>query len=169
MFVYYSLDKIDSSICFLFIISMLKKLKQFFPSSTDDDSNAVESLQLAAATLMVEVLSADSVVDEREVQHSLKLLANRFNLQQNDLDELFNTAREKSDEAISLHSFTREICDQLDNIERVKLLAMLWEIALVDNELDANERHLIRKIASLLYLNDKQIIQAKELAKQALT
>jgi len=148
---------------------MLKKLKQFFPSSTDDNINPVQSLQLAAATLMIEVLSADSVIDERETKHSLNLLANRFSLEQNDLSELFDNARKKSDEAISLHSFTREICDQLDNTERVQLLSLLWEIALVDEELDANERHLIRKIASLLYLNDKQIVQAKELAKKALS
>ena len=148
---------------------MLNKLKQLFPSSTDDNNDTVQSLQLAAATLMVEVLSADSIIDEREVKHSLKLLAKRFDLDQKDLNELFSTARDKSDEAISLHSFTREICDQLNNDERVKLLAMLWEIALIDEELDANERHLIRKIAGLLYLNDKQIVQAKELAKKALS
>lgn len=148
---------------------MLNKFKQFFPSSTNDDTDTEQSLQLAAATLMIEVLSADSVIDEREIKHSLKLLANRFSLEQNDLNKLFDTARKKSDEAISLHSFTREICDQLDNTERVKLLSMLWEIALVDEEIDANERHLIRKIASLLYLNDRQIVQAKELAKKALS
>ena len=148
---------------------MLKKLKQLFPSSNNTENDSEQSLQLAAATLMVEVLSADSIVDQREVEHSLKLLSNRFDLSQNDLKQLFDAAHEKSNDAISLQGFTREICDQLDNIERVKLLSMLWEIALVDDELDANERHLIRKIASLLYLNDKQIVQAKELAKKALT
>lgn len=147
---------------------MLNKLKQFFPS-TNNEIDSEQTLQLAAATLMIEVLSADSVIDQREVEHSLKLLANRFNLAQKDLNLLLDDARRKSDEAISLHSFTREICDQLNNSERVKLLSMLWEIALIDDELDANERHLIRKIAGLLYLNDKQIVQAKELAKKALS
>lgn len=148
---------------------MLKRLKQLFPSAESNEADVAQSLQLAAATLMVEVLSADTVVDQREVEHCLKLLASRFDLAHNDLNTLFNTARNKSSEAISLQGFTREICDQLNNDERVKLLSMLWEIALVDKELDANERHLIRKIAGLLYLNEKQIIQAKELAKKVLS
>lgn len=148
---------------------MLKKLKQFFPDTKNDKQDEIRSLRLSAATLMIEVLSADSVIDQREVEHTLKLLASRFEIAQQDLDDVFNAARKKSHDAISLQGFTREICSQFNNPERVQLLSMLWEIALVDETIDAHERHIIRKIAGLLYLNGRQIIQAKEMAKKSLS
>jgi len=77
-------------------------------------------------------------------------------------------ARKSAHEATSLQGFTREICDNWGNAKRVRLLEHLWIIALADKTIDANERHLVRKVAGLLYLNEMQIVQARENAKQKL-
>ncbi|NND00635.1 MAG: TerB family tellurite resistance protein, partial [Gammaproteobacteria bacterium] len=52
--------------------------------------------------------------------------------------------------------------------KRQKLLEYLWIIALADREIDRHERHLVRKIASLLYLNESEIVQSRELARAQL-
>jgi uncharacterized tellurite resistance protein B-like protein len=41
-------------------------------------------------------------------------------------------------------------------------------IALADKVIDAHERHLVRKVAGLLYLNEMQIVHARENAKELL-
>lgn len=147
---------------------MLNTLKKLFPTHPIDSSAEQDTLTLSAVVLMIEVLSSDSVVDEREVQHVLTLMSQNLKVPNDEVQTLYDSAQQQGENAISLQGFTHEICQHYDNMQRIELLAMLWEVALIDNELDAHERHLIRKIAALLYLNDKQIIQAKELAKKNL-
>ncbi len=149
---------------------MLNALKTFFSSiDIDADLEQTDPLKLSAAVLMVEVLAADDVVDQREVDHVTQLLQSQFAIDANDVDRLFERARKESDEAVSLQGFTRQICEHYDNEQRVELWTMLWEVAMVDEHVDGNERHLIRKIAGLLYLIDRQIIQAREAAKSSLS
>ncbi len=149
---------------------MLNALKTFFSSiDIDADLEQTDPLKLSAAVLMIEVLAADDVVDQREVDHVTQLLQSQFAIDANDVDRLFERARKESDEAVSLQGFTRQICEHYDNEQRVELLTMLWEVAMVDEHVDGNERHLIRKIAGLLYLTDRQIIQAREAAKSSLS
>ncbi len=149
---------------------MLNALKTFFSSiDIDADLEQTDPLKLSAAVLMIEVLAADDVVDQREVDHVTQLLQSQFAIDANDVDRLFERARKESDEAVSLQGFTRQICEHYDNEQRVELLTMLWEVGMVDEHVDGNERHLIRKIAGLLYLTDRQIIQAREAAKSSLS
>ncbi len=74
-------------------------------------------------------------------------------------------AEDTSDKSTSLHGFTRQLCDAWNNSQRCELVEDLWLIALADGKIDAHERHIIRKIAALLYLTDTQIAHAKEAAK----
>jgi len=50
----------------------------------------------------------------------------------------------------------------------MKLLEYLWLLALADDQIDPHERHLVRKVAGLLYLNEAQILQSREQAKAQL-
>ncbi len=149
---------------------MLASLKQFLFDSDKENNELSEerALQLAAATLMFEVSRSDGDVADDEIAELSAILKRDFDLNDQELDELTQDARQASDDAISLQGFTRRICDTWGNEERVKLVESCWMIALVDNNLDAHERHLIRKIAGLLYLTDNQIIVAKEAAASRL-
>jgi uncharacterized tellurite resistance protein B-like protein len=144
---------------------MLKTLQDFFTStiaSFDDSSNNAETeLQLAAATLLFEVVRSDGQVDNVELQVMANILREQFALEQQDVDEMVALAQQTSQEATCLQRFTRELCQQWGNDKRIKLLENLWLIALADDKVDAHERHLIRRLAGLLYLNDSEIARAK--------
>jgi uncharacterized tellurite resistance protein B-like protein len=43
----------------------------------------------------------------------------------------------------------------------------MWQVAYADNQISAHENHLMRKIASLLYIPHKDYIAAKMCAKPA--
>ena len=56
-----------------------------------------------------------------------------------------------------------QILKQIEEIEkRITLLEMLWELAYVDGELDAAEDMLIRRIAGLIHVEDRDRIEAKQ-------
>lgn len=147
---------------------VLKTIKKLITKSDTKTGNSELELKLAAATLMFEVIRSDGRVDKVELIYMGEILRREFSLGEEELEELFKQAKETAHEATSLQGFTREICEQWGNTKRMKLLEYLWMLALADDQIDPHERHLVRKVAGLLYLNEKQIIQSRERAKQQL-
>lgn len=147
------------------MISRLKKLLQSSDAKSEPDDI---DLKLAAATLMFEVIRSDGRVDKVELIYMGEILRREFKLNDSDLDELFKNAKDTAHSATSLQGFTRQICDRWGNAKRMKLLQYLWMLALADDQIDPHERHLVRKVAGLLYLNEGQIIQSRENAKREL-
>jgi len=148
---------------------VLKSLKKLVVKSNKNTKDQGElELKLAAATLMFEVIRSDGRIDKVELIYMDEILRREFKLSEEELDELSKQAKATAHEATSLHGFTREICDSWGNTKRAKLLEYLWMLALADDRIDPHERHLVRKVAGLLYLNESQIVQARELAKRQL-
>ena len=145
---------------------MLKALKTLFETKTGVANNTSDhELKLAAATLMFEVIRSDGHIDQAELTAMSDILRREFNLGEKELASLFELAEENSKQSISLQGFTREICEAWGQSKREKLLHYLWLLALADDQVDAHERHLVRKVAGLLYLNEQQIQQARQAAK----
>ena len=144
---------------------MLNKLKKLLQSTDKKEEPNDDDLKLAAATLMFEVISSDGRVDQVELTYMGEILRREFKLGEEDLDELFKIAKDSSHNATSLQGFTRQICENWGNSKRLKLLEYLWVLALADERIDPHERHLVRKVAGLLYLNEAQIVQSRESAK----
>jgi uncharacterized tellurite resistance protein B-like protein len=117
---------------------------------------------------MFEVIRSDGRIDQVELIYMGEILQREFNLNDQELDALFVLARDTANEAISLQGFTRDICNNWGSTKRMKLLEYLWTLALADDQIDPHERHLVRKVAGLLYLNDAQISASREQAKMQL-
>ena len=79
---------------------------------------------------------------------------------------MLEQAKQESEQAISLHEFTRAICDRYKHPERIVILKNLWQVAFADGRIDQHERHFIRKIAGLLYLTDQDITLARTQAQR---
>lgn len=144
---------------------MLKKLRSLFDAPKSENTPSSNDVKLAAATLMFEMIRSDGHIDEIELDQMRSLLKIEMGIAGDDIEELIKQAQSTAEDAISLQGFTRQICEQWSNEQRLQLLENLWLIALSDQTIDANERHLVRKIAGLLYMTDRQINMAKESAK----
>ena len=140
---------------------MLKSLKQLFRSESNAATPSDYDLKLATATLMVELIRSDGEIYEGELKHMRNLLEKEFDLDADTVVKLIEDAQESANEAISLQGFTREICEHWDNSKRIKMIEYLWVIALADDRIDPEERHLVRKLAGLLYVNEREIQIAK--------
>ena len=147
---------------------MLQTLKTLFKNAKVKKDPSDQDLKLAAATLIFEVVRSDGRIDQVELIYMGEILRREFKLSENELDELFKLAKDTANEATSLQGFTRDICNNWGNPKRMKLLEYLWMLALADDQIDPHERHLVRKVAGLLYLNEAQILESREQAKREL-
>ena len=101
-----------------------------------------------------------------EEEKQVKLLLNEVTDLGEDIDVLFEQAKQGVEDANDLYQFTKVINAQASLDEKINLLKGLWLVALADGDLDAYEDHRIRRISELLFLSHSEFIQSK-LAAQA--
>ncbi len=119
------------------------------------------TLQLVTAVLLIEVVRADGEIDDAERNAVMEALRSRFNLTGQELTELFELARQKSEQAHDLYSFTALINGHLDEPERIKVFEMLWTVAYANGKADDHETHVLRRLADLLHIRHGDAIGAK--------
>jgi len=149
---------------------MLKSLKNLLHKKLDDtlgqDSDQRKHvLQLSTATLLIEVMRADYREDLAENEVIFNLLQEFFNISNEEVKLLLEEAESEADQAISLQGFTRFLHENLTVDEKHSIVKMLWKVALADHNLDKHEDHLVRKVSSLLYVSQRDLIKIRNQVK----
>ena len=146
---------------------MISNIKQFFASEiTDPGGDEKHQQNLAAASLMVEVMVIDRDISEKELTTIKNIIEDQFNLKNNEIEKLLELAKDEVSEATSLYQFTRLINDHFDQKKKNDLISNLWQIAFADNVLDKHEEAIIRRIADLIHVSHSDFIKTKQAAKK---
>ncbi|MGO2011403.1 MAG: TerB family tellurite resistance protein [Pseudoalteromonas sp.] len=141
---------------------MFKQIKQLFSSFDEQQPSLKEhDLKTAVAALLIEVMRADNELQEGEQQTLTFTLKKYFDLDDEAVAELTEQANQDLDEAIDYFQFSKQIKDQCSAEQRIEIIELLWRLAYADGELDAQEEHVIRRVASLLYVTHEDFIAAK--------
>jgi uncharacterized tellurite resistance protein B-like protein len=119
-------------------------------------------LKLSVAVLLLEAARQDDNFDEKERAAICHLLTVRFQLSPDECTALIAAAQARSAELVQLHGHTSHVVDEMTPAERIHLIEMLWEVAYADGVLDPEEDLLIRRIASLTYVEDRERIHARQ-------
>jgi uncharacterized tellurite resistance protein B-like protein len=117
--------------------------------------NKDEALRVAAAALLVETALIDDRFDDAERAVVKRLLQERFGLAAAQARQLLAEGQRSRDASAQLYGFARAVNERLDPAERVALIEMLWEVALVDGVLDPLEDTLLRRIGGLIDVSDR--------------
>ena len=139
-------------------MSILKKLGSFFADEHAENkiTQSIDAEKLAAAALMVEVATQDGDFDEKERKVIEGILIYKLELSHDDALELLALAEDKQSQSIQILSFTKEIKNHFDDQGRAHIMEMLWGVVFADGEEDVFESNLMRRIAGLLYISDKE-------------
>ncbi|HET7084672.1 MAG TPA: TerB family tellurite resistance protein [Rhizomicrobium sp.] len=124
----------------------------------------VPNLRLSVAVLMVEAALQDEHFCERERGMIQSLLTRRFALTDAEYGQLIAAAEEQNKQMVQLHGHTSDINDTMEMAERVELIGMLWDVAYADDQLHPEEELLIRRIAGLISVGDRDRVVARQQA-----
>lgn len=151
------------------MLNLLKNLLTSFinPDAAASPATLEHRLQLATAVLLVEVMRADPAVSAAERTATLAALRQKFALADEELNELVALAEQKAQGASDYFSFTSGMNEHFTQAQKIHVVELMWQVAYADGHLDANENHLISKIAGLLHVTHGEYIAAKLHAKQA--
>lgn len=124
--------------------------------------------RLALAALLVRVARSDGDFGEAEAGRIDRLLCQRYGLSPFEAVRLRTEAETLEAEAPDTVRFTRAIKDAVPYEEREGVVEALWAVVLADGVRDHEEDALMRLVANLLGVNDRdsalarQRVEAKE-------
>ena len=90
-----------------------------------------------------------------------QLLVERFQLTPWLAGELLARAERTATESVAWQGFTHAIKQELAPEERIEVIEMLWEVAYADGHLHDYEASLLRRVAGLLYVGDRESGEAR--------
>jgi len=139
---------------------MMDLLKKFFAKATTE-THAGESagtsrdVRIATCALLLEMANIDGEFSELEKDSIVQVLRNNYQLSAEHAAALMKAAD------IDLWQFARLINENYSAEEKIKVIETVWQIIYTDGILDKHEDYLVHKLAKLLRLSHKELIDAK--------
>ncbi|WP_212524472.1 TerB family tellurite resistance protein [Actibacterium sp. MT2.3-13A] len=129
---------------------ILKRLIQPEPAPLSDPD-----ARLALGALLVRIAHSDSEYTHEEAARIERILAARYGLAPAAAVALRHQAEELEREAPDTVRFTRAIKDAVPYEDREAVVEALWEVVLADGIRDHEEDAMLRLLANLLGINDR--------------
>lgn len=148
------------------MLDLVKSLFSGAASEADPESARARGLEGAAATLMVEAACLDGEFKQSERDRIRSVLGEHFGLAPADADTLIAKAELAADDSTQIYGVVRVIRESLEPAERIDIIDMLWDVAYADGVVDDYEANLIRRVAGLLYVADRDSGSARKRAAE---
>tara|TARA_A100001015_G_scaffold176290_1_gene196044 strand:- start:99 stop:518 length:420 start_codon:yes stop_codon:yes gene_type:complete len=130
----------------------------FFKKDNVNNSNDDELVKVGALLIHTAKIDEDYSAKEVEIikQALLKLGANNQNI-----ESIIKKAEEMEENSNQILDFTKEI-KNMEEKDKIKIIKTLWKIIFSNKEADIYEANLMRRLAGLLYIDSKIMVNIKE-------
>lgn len=140
---------------------MFERIRALIGGASAKEGGGHERVHVATAALLLEMAHTDEEFHEMEAVLIQDLLRQRFELSEESIAELMQVAQQERKESLDLFQFARDINGNFSPQEKQELMETLWRIIYADGVLDKYEDYLVRKLATLLRLSHREMIEAK--------
>jgi uncharacterized tellurite resistance protein B-like protein len=153
---------------------MIDLIKTFFNKGSGGDTEKgrparIRDIRIATCALFLEMANIDGEFSLSERDHILSIMKRNFDLSEEHAKALVEASDEELKGSIDLWQFTNLINQNYSIEEKVRVIETVWEVAYRDGQIDKHEDYLMHKLANLLRLNHRQLIDAKLKAKKSVS
>ena len=118
-------------------------------------------IHLATCAIFLEMANIDNEFSDDEREHILLIFQREYNLDREEVLELKKASREVLDKSLDVWQFTNAINQHYSNEEKSRIVELLWELVYADGKMDGHENYFMHKLARLLRLTHRDLIDAK--------
>ena len=145
---------------------MLNIVKKFFGRKDEQDSSVTsedksQKIMVATCALLLEIANIDGQFSDSELDNILSTIKSDYQLSDENATELIKAAKDELDGSVDLWQFTNLVNQNYSAEEKNRIIEMLWQVVYADGILDKHEDYLIHKLAELLHISHKELINAK--------
>ena len=116
-----------------------------------------ESINIACLLIHAAKIDENYTSEEKEI---IKKTVKKLYPDLDDLDKVITQAEHKENDSNHIQEFTRDV-KSLSTENKIIIVETLWRIILSDGKSDIYENNLMRRLAGLLYLDDKIVGETK--------
>jgi uncharacterized tellurite resistance protein B-like protein len=142
---------------------MIDLVKTFFGMRGIDkpESDPGHDMRIATCALLMEMAEIDGEFTAREREEILTLLKTNYGLSDEHATALMEAAAAELKDSIDLWRFAKLINRNYSVEEKMKVIETIWQLVYSDERLDKHEDYLMHKMAQLLRLSHRQLMDAK--------
>ena len=130
---------------------------KFFNKNKEKPEGNLESVNVACLLIHAAKIDENYTLEEREI---IKRTVEKLYPDLDNLDKVVTQAEQKEKDSNHIQEFTRDV-KSLSTENKIIIVETLWRIILSDGKSDIYENNLMRRLAGLLYLDDKLIGETK--------
>ena len=130
---------------------------KFFKNNNEKNDTNEESINIACLLIHAAKIDENYTSEEREI---IKKTINKLYPDLDNLDEIVLKAEQKENDSNHIQEFTKDV-KSLSVENKIIIVETLWRIILSDGKSDIYENNLMRRLAGLLYLDDKIVGETK--------
>ena len=134
-----------------------------FLKKQESQDNDLELLS-KTASLLIHAAKIDEKYTNKEKELIKKALI-RLGANENKIDEIVQVAEINEEKANQILDFTKIIKNKNEEF-KIKIIEAMWNIIYSNNEADIYESNLMRRLAGLLYIDNKLMGKIKEKVKK---
>ena len=120
------------------------------------DTN-LEAVNVASLLIHAAKIDENYTSEEREI---IKKTIKKLYPDLDNLDKVVTQAEQKENDSNHIQEFTRDV-KSFSTENKIIIVETLWRIILSDGKSDIYENNLMRRLAGLLYLDDKIVGETK--------
>ena len=144
-------------------------LNKFFQSFNEKKvKNEDHSFESDLYNLIYEIIIADHEISEQEINFASELVEFYFGIPIKSNKEQLNTLANQEHFNTDLSKFSYRLKRSLSYEQRMDVILICWQVLMVDGKEDQLEVSTVRKISTLLGLEDKDFILIRNRVKDSL-
>ena len=97
-----------------------------------------------------------------EEEKILELLSSYFGLNSDDAQSLLKIAILEEEKATDLYTYTNVIKKEMALNDRKKIIEMMWQIIITDENFDPYENNLVWRVAELIGISTRERVKIKK-------
>jgi uncharacterized tellurite resistance protein B-like protein len=145
---------------------MKNLLKRFFAKTSNEYSvdrklETSHDVRMATCALLLEMANIDGEFSDLEKKSIVRVLKNNYQLSAEHASALMKAAEDELEKSIDLWQFAKLINENYSTEKKMKVIETVWQVIYTDGILDKHEDYLVHKLAKLLRLSHKHLIDAK--------
>ena len=144
-------------------------LSKFFQSFNEKkEVNEDHSFESDLYDLIYEIIIADHEITEQEINLASELVEYYFQIPAKSNKEQFNKLTDQEHFNTDISQFSLRLKTSLTYEQRMDIILICWQVLMVDGKEDQLEVSTVRKISTLLGLEDKDFILIRNRVKDSL-
>ena len=144
-------------------------LSKFFQSFNEKkEINEDHSFESDLYSLIYEIIVADHEITKEEINLASELVEYYFQIPTKSNAEQFNKLADQQHFNTDISQFSLRLKTSLNYEQRMDIILICWQVLMVDGKEDQLEVSTVRKISTLLGLEDKDFILIRNRVKDSL-